>query len=150
MDAPPEQRLQILVDGSGLDAGELAIGEVPQPRAESEAQHRAEDEHMVRRATGVGIVRADPQRRPVMYQPVEHVRRFVAGRRHDAGTVGTMLVRDMGVESEPGIVTVARVDVAGGVAALSRAEELPVGGRGTAVAPDRCDRQRMVCIDDPG
>jgi hypothetical protein len=36
-DAPSEQRLQIFVGGSGVDAGEFAIGEVAQPWAEPEA-----------------------------------------------------------------------------------------------------------------
>ena len=119
-DAAPEQRLQILVGGGGLDAGELAIGEVAQPRAEPKAQHGAQDEHVVRGAAGVGVMRADPQRGAVVHQPIQHVRRFVAGRRHDAHAVGAVLVGDVGVEAEAGIVAVARVDLAGGVAALGR------------------------------
>jgi len=56
----------------------------------------------------------------------------------------------MGEEAEAGIVSVTRIDLASGVTALGGAEELPVRRRGSAVAPDRGDRQRMVRIDDPG
>ena len=47
-------------------------------------EHGAENEHMVRGAARVGVVRADLQLRAVMHQPVEHIWRLVAGRRHDA------------------------------------------------------------------
>jgi len=122
----PNSGWQILVGGRGVDAGEFAIGEVAQPWAESEAQQGAEDKDVIGRAAGVGVMRADPQRRAVVHQPIEHVWRFVAGRRHNARAVRAVLIRDVGVEAEAGIVSVTRVDLASGVAALGGAEELPI------------------------
>ena len=71
-------------------------------------------------------MRVDVQQRPVMQQAVEDVRRFVTGRRHDLDAVGAMLIGEMGIEAEAGIAPIAGVDVAGGIAALGRAKELPV------------------------
>ena len=93
---------------------------------------------------------ADAQRRAVVHQPVEHVGRLVAGRRHDPRAVRPVLVGNVGVEAEAGIVAIARVDVPGGIAALAGAKELPVRGRGTAIAPDCGDGQGVVRVDDPG
>ena len=70
----------------------------------------------------------------MMQQSVQHVGRFVAGRRHDAHAVWPVLVGDMGVEAQAGIVAVTGIDFSGSVAAFARAEELPVGGRRGAVA----------------
>ena len=36
-----------------------------------------EDKDMIGRTAGIGVVRADPQRRAVVHQPIEHVWRFV-------------------------------------------------------------------------
>lgn len=148
--APPEQRLQLLVGSRGCDARELAVWKVAQARAEPKAQHGAEGEHMIRCTAGVGIVRANLQCRAVVHQAVEHVGSFVAGRRHHADAVGSVLVRDVGIEFQARIVAVARVHLPGGIATLGRTEELSVGGRGGAVAPDRCSRQSVVGIDDLG
>jgi hypothetical protein len=71
-------------------------------------------------------MRADPQPSPVVHEAVEHVWRFVAGRRHDAHVVGTMLVGNMSVKAQTGIISIASVHVAGGVAPLARSKELPV------------------------
>ena len=78
----------------------------------------------------------------MVHQPVQHVGRLVAGGRHDAHAVRAVLVGDVGVEAQAGIVAVAGVHLAGGVAALGRAEELPVGGRCGAVAPGGRDGQQ--------
>ena len=96
---------------------------------------------MIRGAAGIDVMRADLQHRAMVQQAVEHVRRFVAGRRHDAHAVGAVLIGDMRVETQTRVLTVARVYVAGGIPALGGAEELPVGRRGGAVAPDGCNRQ---------
>ncbi len=104
LDPPAQERLQILVGRRRLDAGELAIGEVAQPRAEAEAEHGAEDEHVIRGAAGIDVMRVDLQQRAVVQQAVEHVRRLVAGRRHDLDAVGAVLIGDMGVEAEAGVV----------------------------------------------
>ena len=45
----------------------------------------------------------------MVQQPIEHVGRLVAGRRHHAHTVGPMLVRHVGVKAQPGIMA-ARAD----------------------------------------
>jgi hypothetical protein len=65
-----------------------------------------------------------------MHQAIEHVRCFVTRRRHHLDVVGTVLIGEMSVKAEARIVAVARVDLAGGVAPLGGAEELPVRRRG--------------------
>jgi hypothetical protein len=52
-----------------------------------------------------------------------------------------MLVGDMGIEAEARIVAIARIDLAGSVAAFAGAKELPIRGRGAAITPDIGDRQ---------
>ena len=58
----PKIGCKIRIGGSRLDAGQLAIGKVAQPRAEVESEQRAENEDVVRRAARVGVVRVDLQR----------------------------------------------------------------------------------------
>jgi len=60
----------------------------------------------------------------MVQQPVQHVGRLVAGGRHDAHAVRPVLVGDMRVEAQAGIVAVAGVDLSGSVAALGRAEDV--------------------------
>ena len=76
----------------------------------------------------VGVVGPDPEPGAMVHQPVQHVGCFVTGRRHDAHAVGPVLVGHVSVEAEAGVVAVAGIDLAGGVAALGRAKELPIGG----------------------
>ncbi len=95
-------------------------------------------------------MRADPQGGAVMQQSIKHVRGFVAGRRHHAHAVGAVLVGDMRVETQARVLTVSRVHVAGGIAALCGAEELPVRRRCCAIAPCGCDWEPMVRVDDSG
>jgi hypothetical protein len=71
-------------------------------------------------------------------------------RRHHLDAVGAVLIREMRIEAKAGIVPVAGVDVAGGIAALGGAKKLAVGGGGRSVAPYRCDRQGVMRIDDLG
>lgn len=74
---------------------------------------------MVGGTAGVGVVLGNGERRAMVEQPIENIRRFVRRRRDDGDMVGTMLVRDIGVEREAGIDTIAGVDLAGAVAALA-------------------------------
>jgi len=73
-DPPSEDRGKFLVGCGRLDKGKLAVGEGAQPRARTETPTRAQNEYVVRGAAGIGVMRADPQSRPVVHQAVEHVR----------------------------------------------------------------------------
>jgi hypothetical protein len=53
LDPLAEQRLQIRVGRDQSDAGELALGQVAQPRAEAETEESAQDEDVMRGAAGV-------------------------------------------------------------------------------------------------
>ena len=55
----------------------------------------------------------------MMHEAVQDIGRLVAGRRHDAHAVGPVLVGNMGVEAQAGIVAIAGVYLAGSVASLS-------------------------------
>ena len=61
-----------------------------------------------------------------------------------------MLVGDVRIETQARVLAVARVHVAGGIAALGGAEELPVRGRCGAIAPCGCDREPVMRVDNPG
>jgi hypothetical protein len=57
------------------------------------------------------------------------------GRRHHLDAVGAVLIGEMGVEAEAGVVPIAGIDLAGGIAALGGAEELAVGRGGSPITP---------------
>jgi len=48
------------------EAGEFALGQVAQPRAEAEAEQGAEGEDVIGSAAGVGVVRVDLQQGAVV------------------------------------------------------------------------------------
>ena len=127
-----------------------AVLQVAQPGGEPEAEQGQQAEHLVGGASGVGEVLDDAQPRAVLEQPVQHVRRLGRGRRDDLGVERSELVRDMGVERDPGLVAVPGIDVAQRLAAAARAEELPVRAGGGAVAPDPGQRQCPVSLDQAG
>jgi hypothetical protein len=63
----------------------------------------------------------------VVKQAVEDIRSFVGCSRDDLDVVGSMLVRDVGVERKPRVDAVAGVDFTGPGPAFARAKELTVG-----------------------
>lgn len=74
-------RLQIFIARNGLERSEPPIGEIPQPRAVAILQQGAEGEHMVGGGAGVGEMRVDCERGPVVHQSVQNVGRFVPANR---------------------------------------------------------------------
>src|SRR4051812_14060639 len=103
---------------------------------------------MIGAAAGVGVVLGDTQAGAVMEKPVKDERRLVLGGRDHGRVEGIVLVGGVSVEGKAWIDAVTGVDLAGGVAALARSEELAVGRRGGVVTPHRGDRQRVVRVDD--
>jgi hypothetical protein len=83
-----------------------------------DSKHGVENEHVVRCAACIGVVRADLQRCAVIQQSIKNIRRFVAGCRYNTRTIRTVLIRDMCVKPEAGIVAVARIDLPRSIAAL--------------------------------
>ena len=144
-----EQRGDRRIACERRDGREAAIGEVAQPRAEPEPEHGGQREHMVGRAACIGIELGDVQRGPVVHQPVQDIGCLVHRRGEHGHVVWPVLVGDVGVEAEPRIDPVFRVDVADPYA-LAAAEELPVRTGGGAVAPHRCDRQAVLGVDQDG
>src|SRR5271165_7412715 len=63
--------------------------------------------------------------------------------------IGSVLIRDMGVEAEAGIDAIPSVDLISDIAALAGAEELAVRRRGRAGAPQGGNWQPVMRIDDP-
>lgn len=57
-----EKRPDCRIGCHGAEGCQTPVGKIPQARAEAESQHRAEREHMVGRATRIGIMFADPER----------------------------------------------------------------------------------------
>ena len=72
------------------------------------------------------------------------------GRRHHLDAVGAVLIGEMGIEAEAGVVPVAGVDLAGGIAAFGGTKELSVGRGGCSVTPYRGNRQSVMGVDDAG
>ena len=71
LDPLAKQRLQMRVGRSRCDAGELALGQVAQPRAETETEESAQDEDVIRGAAGIRVVRVDLQQRAMVQQAIE-------------------------------------------------------------------------------
>jgi hypothetical protein len=61
-----------------------------------------------------------------------------------------VLIGEMGIEAEAGVVPVAGVDLAGGIAAFGGTKELSVGRGGCSVTPYRGNRQSVMGVDDAG
>ena len=126
LDASTQERLEGRVSCRRLDAGQLPVGEVAQPGAEAEAEHDAENEDMVRYAPCVDVVGVDLQAGAMVQQAVEHIGCLVGRRGDHPDMIGSVLVREMGVEAEAGIDAIASVDLTRDIAALAGAEELAV------------------------
>jgi predicted amidohydrolase len=60
----------------------------------------------------------------MVYQPIQHMRCFMAGRRNDTQAEGAVLVGDMSIEAKSGIVAIARIDLAGSVPATPETDDL--------------------------
>jgi hypothetical protein len=71
--SPAEERVHGAEGGGAVQAVELLILEVLQPRHEREAEQVAEAEQLLGEAVRVGVVLAGPQDRVVLEQAVEHV-----------------------------------------------------------------------------
>ena len=81
---------------------------------------------MVRYAPCVDVVGVDLQAGAMVQQAVEHIGCLVGRRGDHLDMIGSVLVRDMGVEAETGIDAIASVDLTSDIAALAGAEELAV------------------------
>ena len=75
---------------------------------------------MVGDAAGVRIMLLDPQARLMIKQAVEHMRRFARRRGDGLRVVGAKPIGDVGVEGDPGLIAVTRVDVAKRFAVMRR------------------------------
>jgi hypothetical protein len=62
LDALAHERFKIRVSRGRFEAGETAVWKVAKARAETEAEHSAEREDMVRRAPSVGVMFDDLKR----------------------------------------------------------------------------------------
>lgn len=68
-------------------------------------------------------------------QPVENIGCLARCRRDHPACEWVILVRDVGVEADAGLVAVTRVDVTDRSTAPAGVEELAVARRGGAIAP---------------
>ncbi len=69
----------------------------------------------------------DPQLGLVVKQAIEHMRRIANGGVDDLGMKGCVLIGDVSVEGDAGIVPVLRVHLASRFAAAARAIALTIG-----------------------
>jgi hypothetical protein len=76
---------------------------------------------------GVGVVLFDPQLGLVVEQAVEHVGCVADGRADDLGVKRGVLIGDVCVEKDAGIITVLGVAVSAGFAMTAGAKALAVG-----------------------
>src|SRR3546814_19190558 len=106
-----------------------------QPGGEAVAKERHQSEHMVGRATRIGIMLFDRQPGMVIQQAVEDIGGLACGRGDHARAERVILVRDMGVERYARFVAVARVDVADRGTPPACVELLTVARRPDAAAP---------------
>src|SRR5271165_2265828 len=101
-----------------------------------------ETEHMVCRASGVGVMLGDTQvgLMRMMMQPVENVRRLAHRRGEHSRVKRVVSAGYVGVDDNAGIDAVFGVDGAAGSGAAAGAEVLAVRGRGRPVIPNRSHR----------
>ncbi len=126
---------------------EPLVGQVADPRGEAEAQERAQAEDVVGEAARVGVVLLDPQRGPVPQETVEHVRRLVRRGGDHLGMEGAELVGDVAVEADARLLAVPGVGGGGRPAQAAGLEELAVGRRSRAVAPQPGQRRLTLRLD---
>jgi len=105
---------------------EPSVLQISDARREPEPEQGAEPEYMVGDAAGVRIVLFDSQSRLVIKQAVEHMRRLARCRGDGLRVVGAKLIGDVGVEGDPRLIAVTRVDVAKRFAMAAGAIILPI------------------------
>jgi len=126
------------------------IRQVAYAGREPEAEQVTESEDVIGEAGGIGVVLLDPQLGLVIEQAIEHMRRIAHGGVNDLGMEGCVLIGDMSVEGDTGVIPIFRVHLAGRFAAAARAVALTIGrGRGS-FAPMRSERNAVLMVDDFG
>lgn len=99
--------------------------QIPQTRREAVA------EDMVGGPAGIGVMFFDRQTGGMVEQPVEDIGCLARRRRDHPACERVILVRDVGVEADPGLVAVTRVDLTDRSTAPPGVEELAVAPEGT-------------------
>ena len=123
-----EQRLQPFIRGCRLDHAEPPVTDVAQTGRKAVAEQMTERKHMIVRAARVGVVFLQFERRPVMQQAVEHVRRFAGRRRDHFAAERAVLIRHVRIEQHAGVGAVFGVDTAVAATASASTKILPVRG----------------------
>lgn len=108
-----------------IDRDKPPIREVPQSGTEAEPEHGAERKHVVSRTAGVGVVLRDVEIAAMVQQAVENIWRFMRRRRDDLDVIGSVLIGDMGIETEPGIDAITGIDIAAGGGAFPATKDPP-------------------------
>ena len=107
-------------------------------------------EDVIRKAGGIGIVLLDPQLGFVIEETIEHMRRIANGGVDDLGMKGRVLIGDVRVEGDAGIISIFRVHLASRFAAATRAVTLTIRRGSGAFAPVRSERNTVLMVDDFG
>lgn len=124
---PGEQRSGILL----RQQMQASFLQIPQTRREAVAEERHEAEDMVGGPAGIGVMFFDRQTGGMVEQPVEDIGCLARRRRDHPACERVILVRDVGVEADPGLVAVTRVDLTDRSTAPPGVEELAVAPEGT-------------------
>ena len=117
---------------------------------EAEAEQAKESEDVIGEAGGIGVVLLDPQLRLLIEQAIEHMRRIANGGVDDRPMEGCVLIGDVSVEGDAGIIPIFRVHLARRFAAAARAISLTIRRRSSAFAPVHSERHAMLMVDDFG
>ena len=78
------------------------------------------------------------------------MRRIANGGVDDLGIEGCVLIGDVSVEGDTGVIPTFRVHLASRFAAAARAVALTIGRGGGAFAPVHSERNAMLMVDDFG
>lgn len=110
----------------------------------------AEPEHVLGRATGIGIVLSDGQGALMMEQSVQNVGGLASVSRDHLGVEWCKPIGDVGIELYTWLRPVVGVVIGAGLSMAASPEELPVGRGSIAVAPDSSKGLGVDRVDQAG
>jgi hypothetical protein len=105
---------------------------------------------MIGKSSRIGVVLHDRQLGLVVEQTIEHMRRIPHGGIDDLSVKERVLVWDMHVEGDVGVVSILCVYLASRFAAAARSVALDIGRLRPSFSPVRGERNEVLTINDFG
>ena len=148
VDGLADERCQVFRWRVAGEEIQLAILETAQARHKLETDEVAEGETHIADPAGIDIVGFDSEIAAVIEQTVEDVYGLARIRVHGDDVERPILVGGEAIEFGAWIGAIAGIEVADRLGVPSRRKILPIRGRGGSVAPQPCQRQLPLGIDE--